>query len=138
MSNASDGPKLTRAERAVFKALENQDRVNRDHGKTWFRIRDKTLAQKTGYGAGEELLDVVGSHDTVAKQPSPLVCLVHIADNLAKDFGLGYLPEERANYSATVLIALGLSKDDLEHVKVSIEPSLVAEIAELVNYCLQD
>ena len=89
-------------------------------------------------GAGEELLDVVGSHDTVAKQPSPLVCLVHIADNLAKDFGLGYLPEERANYSATVLIALGLSKDDLEHVKVSIEPSLVAEIAELVNYCLQD
>ena len=32
-------------------------------------------------GAGPELVDVAGSHDTVARQPRPLVCLVHIADN---------------------------------------------------------
>ena len=89
-------------------------------------------------GAGEDLLEVVGAHDTTTRQPRPLVRLVHVANNLALDLGLGYDPEERANYSASVLVKLELSRKHLGKIKTAIEPGVVAEVQELVALCLPD
>jgi len=89
-------------------------------------------------GVPEELAEVVGSHNSTDSQPSPLVCLVHIANNLCRDLGLGYAPDDRAHYNASVLVTLGLSKADLEQIRSTIEPGIVAEVQEFVKHCLSD
>ena len=43
---------------------------------------------------GEWLVDAVGSHHTVAATPSDLVCLLHLANELSKELGFGYLEQE--------------------------------------------
>jgi HD-like signal output (HDOD) protein len=84
---------------------------------------------------GEHVVKVVGTHNDIESLPNALQCLVHLGDNLAKDFGLGYLPHERGHYDPAVLRAVNLDEDGLEALRVSLGHTVVAEIMEVVDRC---
>ena len=69
--------------------------------------------------------------------PTPLVCLVHVADNLSKDLGLGYLPDEKGIYGAVVLNTLGVTEEEIGSLKSSLGEGMVEDIKELVSRCMQ-
>jgi len=79
----------------------------------------------------------VGSHHEPDTLPQPLVCLVHLADNLCKDLGLGYGPQERGVYSSSVLQAAGLDQGGLDQLRERLRVAMGDEIENLVNRCTQ-
>ena len=84
---------------------------------------------------GEAVVRVVATHNDSESLPSGLQCLVHLADNLTKDFGLGYLPHERGLYDEAVLRAVKLDEEGLEALRASLGRTVVAEIMEVVDRC---
>ena len=84
---------------------------------------------------GNQMVDAVGSHHTTGSNPDGLVCLVHVADNLCKDLGMGYLPEERGRYNAAVLKALKLEKTNLKELKDRLHP-VVEQTRLMVDQCM--
>ena len=92
------------------------------------------LALKSNLGS--ELTECIQSHDDPGTSPNALTCLLHIANNLGKDWGLGYLPEEQGVYSPSALQALGLTEEGVREIKESIGDTIVFEIKELVQRCL--
>lgn len=77
------------------------------------------------------------THEYLGQHPSELVCLVHVADNLCKDFGLGYLAEEEVVYDASVLTTLRLSRDDIDGMREALGEGVVDEIRDLVSRCIE-
>ena len=86
--------------------------------------------------AEPEIIEAVGNHNSVGRRPNSLVCLIHVADNLCKDLGMGYLEKERAVYSPPVLDALQVSDEDMGELKESMRERMTDEIEDLVNLCL--
>lgn len=86
--------------------------------------------------AGPEIVEAVGNHHTGGEAPSPLTSLIHVADNICKDMGMGYLKEEKGVYSPEVLNDLGLEEKDLEGIRDTIEDSIVTEVRQIVSTCL--
>ena len=87
-------------------------------------------------GASEELTEAVSHHNDPGRRPNDLVCLVHVADGLCCDLGLGYLPAERGTLSSSVLLALGISQADAGRLREAIG-DVTGEIRDLVSHCLQ-
>lgn len=85
--------------------------------------------------AGPRLMNAVGNHHATKNAPDDLGCLVHMADNLAKDLGLGYGRDERGTYSAVVLRRLKLRKEDIQALQKGLRPA-VEEVKELVSRCV--
>lgn len=83
----------------------------------------------------QNLIEAVGKHHDAGPSPKPLTCLIHLADNLCKDLGLGYLPEARGQYDPAVLLALGLGEKDLDLLRAALGPSLEADIGDLLTSC---
>lgn len=88
-------------------------------------------------GASEALTEVVGDHNAPGRRPSELVCLVHMADSICCDLGLGYLAEESGSFNSSVLLTLGMSRKDAKGLREALG-DVHTEIRELVAYCLAD
>ena len=86
-------------------------------------------------GMGPELAIGVGRHHTVGKSPSSLVCLIHLANNLCRDLGLGYFEEEQGVYSKAVLNKLNLTREDVKSLQETLGDEIVGEVKELVGQC---
>jgi HD-like signal output (HDOD) protein len=84
---------------------------------------------------GEQLVDAVATHHSVSQSPSELVCLIHLADQLAKELGFGYLEDEPRLYAAEVLRKLGLETSDIVALRERLGSDLPGEIRELVDRC---
>ena len=84
---------------------------------------------------GERLVQAVATHHATTETPGPLGCLIHLASNLCKDLGKGYLAEEQTVYSAEVLRAVGMEKDDVRMLRQSLGDEMVDTIDELVDRC---
>jgi hypothetical protein len=85
---------------------------------------------------GEQLVRAVGEHHT-GKDPSDLVCLLHVANNLCKDLGKGYLQQEPSQYRVEVLQKLGITRDDVDKIRDELGENMVREIDEVVDRCVQ-
>ena len=85
---------------------------------------------------GEELSQAVGSHHSVGDDPTPLTCLIHMADNLCKDLGLSYLPEESSRYDPRVLKKLKLVEDNLPVLRETLAEDIAEEVKSMVDQCL--
>lgn len=72
----------------------------------------------------------------MGKSPPELVCLLHMANNLCRDLGLGYFADERGVYSPSVLRKLGFQTEDLHELKEALGDKVVGEIKELVGQCI--
>jgi HD-like signal output (HDOD) protein len=81
------------------------------------------------------LIEAVATHHSGGPTPRPLVCLIHLADNLCKDLGQGYLPESRACYNPAVLRAMRLRPTDTQALLESLPPDLQNDIDEFVGRC---
>ncbi len=57
-------------------------------------------ASENTYATGQESGLIVQQE---GDDPTPLTCLIHMADNLCKDLGLSYLPEEVSRYDPRVM-----------------------------------
>ena len=86
-------------------------------------------------GIDPDVAASVGNHHSVGRSPSDLICLLHMANNLCRDLGLGYFAEERGIYSRAVLRRLQLEKEDLEGLREDLGAEVVGEIVELVGQC---
>jgi HD-like signal output (HDOD) protein len=86
--------------------------------------------------ADPEIVELVKGHNNVGRKPSPLVCLVNVADNLCKDLGLGYLEKEQGVYSPAVLAGVGLSEEQLQILKDTMGQKMTDEVEDLVGLCL--
>ena len=85
---------------------------------------------------GEEVAGVVGTHHGLGEEPAPLACLVHLANQLSKDLGMGYLPDEAADYSEEVLKVLDMKPEDVESLKESLAEDTTGEVKSMVDQCL--
>jgi hypothetical protein len=86
--------------------------------------------------AGLELVRSVGNHHTGGDAPSPLTSLIHVADNICKDMGMGYLKDEKGTFSPAVLESLGLDEGDIEGIRRAMEDTIVSEVGQIVSTCL--
>lgn len=89
-------------------------------------------------GAAEGLVTAVRAHHTTGATPGPLVCLVHVADNLCKAVGLGYREAAPVAYNADVLDALQLNQGDLVRLQEELagEEGIATEVRDLLARCL--
>ncbi len=83
--------------------------------------------------AGEPLVDAVGAHHASAPEPGALVSLLHLSNNLCKDLGLGYLPEEKGAYSPAVLQKLDLDESNVKKLKDQLGENMVRQIEDVVD-----
>ena len=86
---------------------------------------------------GEDLVNAVGAHHTPGRTPSNLTCLIHLANNLCKDFDKGYMPTEQSVYSAEILQHLGIGREEVRKLQATLGETIVEEIDELVDRCTQ-
>lgn len=84
---------------------------------------------------GEQLVEAVGTHHTVGSKPSDLVCLLHMANELSKELGFGYLPEEKCLYATEALSKLKLDADGVVALRDKLGADLPDEIRTLVDRC---
>lgn len=84
---------------------------------------------------GVDLVDTVGGHHTLQEPLSDLLCLVHVANNLAKEVGKGYLPDEEPLYNQNVLRRLRLSRREVRELSKDLGDDLSASIAQMVDQC---
>ncbi|MFH1567755.1 MAG: HDOD domain-containing protein, partial [Gemmatimonadota bacterium] len=87
-------------------------------------------------GAPRDTIEVAATHNTPPGQPRPLVCLVHMANNLAKQLGFGVIPEAESRYSASVLMALGLKRSDADRLAKTLGDEAAADVEDIVGRCL--
>ena len=85
---------------------------------------------------GEDVVAAVGRHHEPGDEPSDLLSLVNVADNLAKDLSLGYLPGEEGEYDDHVLASLGISREQLDTVREDMSGEVVEEIRTVVAQCM--
>jgi len=74
----------------------------------------------------------------VPENPSDLVCLVHLANNLSKELAMGYLPDEQPHYDPAVLAKLNLSEDDCGRIRDALFADGATEIKEVVQRFIGD
>jgi len=84
------------------------------------------------------LIEAVATHHSGGQSPRPLVCLIHVANNLAKDLGLGYFPEAQGGYDDRVLRSFHLRQKDLPKLTDSLGDSTLKDINTLVDQCLSN
>ena len=84
---------------------------------------------------GERLVQAVATHHATTGTPDSLGCLIHLSSNLCKDIGKGYLADEQTVYSAEVLRAVGMEKDDVRVLRESLGDEMVELVDDLVERC---
>ena len=84
----------------------------------------------------KELVEAVSSHHTVTENSSVLTALLFFVNNLTKDLGLGYLPDEKGTYPDEVLAKLEIKKEDVDKIKETFTETMVPEIRNVVELCL--
>ena len=94
----------------------------------------KLLLMKSG--VGKLLVEAVSMHDTPGDPPPPLVCLVHLANELSKELGKGHTPDERPTYNSQVLKALKLNISDIKRISNELQGQVSEEINTLVKHCV--
>lgn len=83
-----------------------------------------------------ELVSAVGLHHVTGESPGSLVSLVHVANSLAKEMGMGYFDKEPVDYSRPALDALELTRQGVRAVKDVLEEEVKGQVKELVKQCM--
>lgn len=82
------------------------------------------------------LLQAISSHHTVNESSDKLHCLTHLVNNLIKDLGMGYVPNEKGVYSEALLKVLEIEEADIEQFRDMLGEQVAGQIKELVELCL--
>ena len=82
------------------------------------------------------LVTASARHHSVGKDPGSLACLVHLANGLSKEMGMGCMPNEKPVYSAAVLSTLEMKREDITALTGSLDCNVVNQIEDMVRQCL--
>ena len=82
------------------------------------------------------LVEAVRSHHKLDENSDELTSLLYLVNNLCKDLGLGYLPDEVGQYPEELLTTLKISAEDLEKLKEQMTEEVVPNIKDVVELCL--
>ena len=83
-----------------------------------------------------ELVAAVGLHHATGETPTPLVALVHVANNITKEIGMGYSEGEPANYTEGAFKTLKIGPQIIRHLKAVMSEEVVAQVKQLVRQCM--
>ena len=86
----------------------------------------------------KNLIKGVGAHNSLGNSPTPLICLLHLVNEVSKELGLGYLSWEKASYSPKVLRVLKLDQEAVTRLVESFGGEIVKGVDDLVARCLGD
>lgn len=78
----------------------------------------------------------VGLHHVLGERTAPLTGLVHIADSMAKEMGLGLREEEPANYDRDVLKQFGLKRESTRKIVSNLSGIVKTEVRRLIKECM--
>jgi len=121
--------------------------ASQEHHKTAFRREEERLDHLLTHeylgrlmllnaNAPRAVVEAAATHNTPPGQPRPVVSLVHVANNLAKELGFGYLPEEGARYSTSVLVSLGLKRRQMGELRGALGETVAADVEDIVARCM--
>ena len=85
---------------------------------------------------GKEISEVIAQHHNPGRDPGDLACLLHLANNLCKDLGLGYLPSEKGRYNKAVMKTLKLAPADIKALRKTLAEDTVEEVRSAVEQCM--
>ncbi|MBT3341641.1 MAG: HDOD domain-containing protein [Gemmatimonadetes bacterium] len=85
----------------------------------------------------KELVEAVALHHTPGESPSPLVALVHVANNLCSEMGFGYNDAE-IKYDRAALKVLGLKRQAVRDMAEALQEPVAKEVMDVVSQCLGD
>lgn len=83
-----------------------------------------------------EITRAVGLHHVLGERPAPLTALVHVADAIAKEMGLGLIEDEAFAYDRKALAVLQLKREDVRNLSKSYAGLVKAEVGRLVKECM--
>ncbi|MDP6015440.1 MAG: HDOD domain-containing protein [Candidatus Latescibacteria bacterium] len=83
-----------------------------------------------------DLMRAVGLHHVLGERPSPLASLVHAADGIAKEMGMGLVEDEAVEYNRAALSVLQLKRDDVRKLSKSYASLVKGEVRRLVKECM--
>jgi HD-like signal output (HDOD) protein len=83
-----------------------------------------------------ELVAAVGLHHATGETPPPLVALIHVANNITKEIGLGYIEDEPVQYTDGAFKALKIGPQIIRHLKAVMSEEVVAQVKQLVRQCM--
>ena len=86
----------------------------------------------------KNLIKGVGAHNTLGNSPNRLTCLLHLANEISKELGLGYLPWEKPSYNPQVLSELKFDQEELARLVESLGAEIVKKVDDLIERCLGD
>ena len=82
------------------------------------------------------LVRAIGLHHVTSETPGTLVSLIHVADGLVKDLGLGYNENETSDYTRHALDCLKIGRPDLRRIMDELGPTVTSEVTQLVKQCM--
>lgn len=86
----------------------------------------------------QELVDAVSLHHEPGESPTPLVALIHVANNLCSEMGFGYNDAESIKYDRASLKALGLKRQSVRDLAEELQEPVAKEVMDVVSQCLGD
>ena len=82
------------------------------------------------------LVEAVRCHHQVDEYADELTCLLYLVNNLVKDLGLGYLPDEVGDYPEALLVKLKLDAEKLDALVEELREEVLPQIRQVVELCL--
>jgi HD-like signal output (HDOD) protein len=83
-----------------------------------------------------EIIRSVGLHHVLGEKPAPLTALVHVADGMTKEMGLGLAEDEPAAYDRKALEVLKLRREDVRKHSSNFASLVKNEVHRLVKECM--
>ncbi|MBT6148022.1 MAG: hypothetical protein HOH74_21490, partial [Gemmatimonadetes bacterium] len=99
-----------------------------------FNGRLKT--QVGNYLGGVTEHEIVSFFRRNGEKPALLTALVHVADGIAKEMGLGLVEDEAVDYNRTALTALHMKREDARALSKTYANLVKGEVRRLVKECM--
>ena len=84
----------------------------------------------------KDLVRAVGLHHALGERPSPLTALIHVADGIAKEMGLGMIKDEATQNNRSALSVLSLRREDARNLSKNYASLVKGEVRRLVKQCM--
>lgn len=86
-------------------------------------------------GVQIELVEAVGFHHELSASSPPLIHLIHLANQLSKDMGMGYSPGERGTYSAAMMRHFSIDAQQVRALRNDIHEGIAESINNHIEQC---
>lgn len=83
-----------------------------------------------------DLVRAVGLHHVLGERPSLLTSLIHVADGITKETGMGMIEDEAVDYDRKALGVLKMRREDARNASKNYASDIKGEVRRLVKECM--